>query len=386
MGKDKGLFALYNETAKWKHMLQNRIKKQQAFFSRKEKGDILLHINRFSRGIPYLTNYFYNLLSNKEVIELLQKKSLEDITFNYLQQLRYSLFSFYAIEDDALPALIEIFFHIGVITSSMTGGKVVFSNQTNWCKHQLNWEEIQKLKFNSENPWILFTRGVYQALWKFWDEDFLIGVYVHRSPLDAAWGILGQSIFEYMYTEPEKVKYLVNWCCEWSISLENFLYNNLEFEKGYTGTNGTLLPDRAVVVNGDPIDLIKSDFAKIFDLPYSSKFFSTFGGGFYHHHSKGLFQVPLITKINGLVIQQIMNDYPSTVDLAETIINNDVVRENIIKSSHIAPIQLDMIPYRFISELIPVLKEGRFIIEVICENHDDAKDCIKKINKINNLK
>ena len=385
MSVERTLTGAYKE-AKWNHSIQYRLDKQRTFFSRKEKGDLLLYINRYGRGIPYTANYFYGLLANKDVADLLKNKTIEEITLSYINQLRYSLFSFYLINDDILPAMTDVMFHIGVMTSAMTGGKVTFAGQTNWCKEQVSLEEIDKLNFNPENPWVEFSLLFYQALWKFWDEDYLIGGYWHQSPLDAALAIAGSSIFEKMYIQPEKVKRLVEWCCNWSISLENFLRENIESVRGYRGIAGTLVPDGTVFVNGDPIDLIKPDFAKEFDIPYSSKLFTSVGGGFYHHHSIGLYQVPLVAQIEGISLHHIANDFPATRDLARVITEEKKIREQVIKASFIVPIYLDMVPYKYIDELIPVLKEGRFIIEVICEDSSSVKECINKIKKINNLK
>ena len=383
--KEKDLFGVYKE-ANWNHLMQPRLDRQKAFFDRKEKGDLLLYINRCGRGIPNINNYFYSLLANKEVTELLKKETIEEITLSYINQLRYSLFSFYLLDDDLLPAMTDVMLHVGAMTSAITGGEVVFASQTNWCKEHVSWEEIDNLSFNPENPWIQFSLRVSQALWKFWDEDFLIGGYQHHSPLEAAWAIVGSSIFEKMYTEPEKVKELLNRCCKWSISMENFLKNNVKSVNGFRGFIGTLVSNGAIFICGDPINLIKPEFAKIFDLPYSSKLFSTLGGGFYHHHSIGLYQVPIVSQIKGLTIHHIANDYPATPDIAKVIIDDEVIKEQIIEASHITPVYLENVPYRYIDRLIPVLKEGRFILEVVCEGPSDAKECINKIKNISNLK
>ena len=139
-------------------------------------------------------------------------------------------------------------------------------------------------------------------------------------------------------------------------------------------------------MNGDPIDLINPNFAIVFDLPFSSKLFTNVGGGFYHHHSIGLYQVPVVSQIEGISVNHIANDYPATPDMAKVITENKKIREQVINASFITPVYLDLIPYRYIDRLLPVLREGRFIIEVVCETPSDAKECISKIKKINNLK
>ena len=151
--------------------LKERLHKQKTFFERKEPGDLLVYINHWNRGLPRLNDYFYNLLANVEINELCRNAIVEEITLNYVTHLRESLFSFYLLDDDMLPAKTEVYFNIGPITGAMTGKKVKHAKQMSWCEPNMDWEEIEKLKFNPENPWILFSLGVNQALWKFWDED-----------------------------------------------------------------------------------------------------------------------------------------------------------------------------------------------------------------------
>ena len=98
---------------RWKQILKQRLQKQNTFFNRKEKGDLILLINKASRGVPYLFLYIHNLLANMDVSRLCKKEIVDDIIVNYLNQLRLSLFPFYSIEDDAAPAMSDIFFHLG---------------------------------------------------------------------------------------------------------------------------------------------------------------------------------------------------------------------------------------------------------------------------------
>ena len=372
--------------ADFKKNLIHRKEKQKAFFKRKKKGDLLLYINLDRRGIPLIERYLYNLVSNIDVEELYDKRKIESIALNYITQLRQSFYVFYLVDDDLLPALTDVFFGTGTITGSMTQNKISFSNQVDWSRSELGWDEIEKLKFNPDNIWIKFSLSIFKALIKFWDEDFLMGGYRYRSPLDAAWGIRGSAMFEEMYTEPEKVKDLIGWCTDWNVSLEKLIEEEIDLPSGFKGMMGTLIQDGAVFVNGDPIDLINNELARIFDIPYSSKFFSAIGGGFYHHHSIGAHQVLEISKIKDLSVQQISNDYPASKDLAEILIKNIDLRNKTIDSSLIKPVMLDGIRYKYIDKLSSVLKEGRFILSVVCDDYKDTKECIEKIKKINNLK
>lgn len=363
---------------RWQRLLQDRLHKQKIFFSRREKGDLLLYVNIRNRGYPRLGAYLYNLLAHAEIREIFNQTAVEEIIAGYVDQLRQSLFGFYLLDDDALPALTDVYLNIGAVTSAMTGREVTFAKQMIWCEPSMEWEEIEKLKFDPDNPWIRLTLELNKALWKFWDEDFLIIGYRHRSPLDAANGIRGSCIFEEMYTEPDRVKNLISWCADWSIGLEILIRDEVDFVEGYRGDLCTWIPEQTVWVNGDAIDLISPVSAKEFDLPYSSRLFSNLGGGFFHHHSIGLHQVKQVASVEGLYLQHIANDHPAGPIPAEVMLNNEVVREQVLEVSMTAPVMLDGTPYRFIDSLLPILEEGRFVLVVECDNASDARECIKK--------
>jgi hypothetical protein len=192
-------------------------------------------------------------------------------------------------------------------------------------------------------------------------------------------------IFEEMHTALEKVKELVNWCCDWSIQLEELFKENTEFVPGYRGTRGTILPKGAIVVNADPVDLISSTTATIFDFPYTGRLFTRLGGGFYHHHSKGLHQVKHVPTISGLYVQHISNDWPATKDIAEEMIRDEELAEQIVEASLKVPIMLDQIHFRSLQRLLPIVKQGRFILSAICDSGDEAKACIKAVREVDNL-
>lgn len=80
---------------------------------------------------------------------------------------------------------------IGSITAAMTGLTPVHDTWTSWLEPNMNWPDIDRLAFDPGNKWIQFAIRINQALWKYWEEDFSVLPYLHRSPLDAANGIRG---------------------------------------------------------------------------------------------------------------------------------------------------------------------------------------------------
>lgn len=366
--------------------LNKRIEKQKAFFNRTEPGDMLLYINLASRGIPYIHRYFYNLLLNSNVVDINNNNKIQEYALNYVTQVKQSLFTFYLIEDDALPAMTDIFFGTGANIGAMIEREVTFSNQTAWCKEKLDINELEKIKFNKDNEWIRFTISLYKKICEYWNEDFCIGGLRYHTPLDAASAIIGGDIFEKMYTNADEIKSLLKKCANWVINYEKYIREQVDQPTGYKAIIGCLIPDDTIWVNGDAIDLISSNHAEIFDIPFTSYLFESVGGGFFHHHSIGLHQISMVSHIKNMVIHHISNDFPAGPDPAKAIIENSDLAEEAIKASIKSPIMIDQFPSSLIYDLLPILKEGRFILNINCVDGDDARQCIEKVEKVNNLR
>lgn len=113
----------------------------------------------------------------------------------------------------------------------MTGLKPYYDDVCWWLEPNMEWEEAEKLIFNPENEWIQLALKANNALLYYCEEDYFSMPFIHRSPLDAANGIRGSKLFLEMYTDPERVKKLVNWCADWQIQLQNYIYETANPQK-----------------------------------------------------------------------------------------------------------------------------------------------------------
>ena len=117
------------------------------------------------------------------------------------------------LHDDDYIHSVFFYWGIGGITAAMTGmDPSHFDNETSWLEPNLEWESIERLRFDADNKWLQFAVNVNKALWRYWEEDYHMLPYLHRSPLDAAVGIRGSELFMEMYSEPDKVRKLCRWC------------------------------------------------------------------------------------------------------------------------------------------------------------------------------
>ena len=112
----------------------------------------------------------------------------------YIEALRKDLArSFYRADDDAVPCAL-VYFGVGTINAALSGKEPFHDGSTSWVEPEMEWDEIDELKFDPDNRWVDFALRVNRELWKRWDEEFLLLPYLHRSPLDSANGVRGNEL------------------------------------------------------------------------------------------------------------------------------------------------------------------------------------------------
>ena len=388
-----------------KNDLRRRIERQRAFFARREPGDLLISVAcvapdsfkelatlqlrayEAARQFSLETFLQQNLPPDDPEAVLRDEKALEALVETWVRAMRARRDSQpIAFVDDTVPGE-GAYLGIGAITAAMTGKRPVLSdeNKTTWLEANLSWEEIANLRFDPQNPWIMYAVTLDRTLWRLWDEDYLVAPYFFRSPLDAANGIRGNTLFADLYLYPQEAKALLDWCADWAIQMVNYLEAQVHRPGGWpTGGWGCALPDRAVTVNGDPTGLISRAMHLEFDRPYTAKLFTSVGGGFFHHHAIGRHQVDLVAETRGMVVQEIIDD-PTCAGTAEAMIHDGAMREKILQASLKVPIQIDYVPYGLLDALLPIVEEGRFILTVICESEDEAREAICTVRRVSTL-
>ena len=148
---------------------------------------------------------------------------------------------------------------------------------------------------------------------------------------------------------------------------------------------GCWVPEGTIFVNGDPADIISEELWSQFGLPYNSRISKATGGLFFHHHVIGLHQVLNITEIENMHIQNIIID-PNTRPISDILRNDTKIRDNLISASLKIPIHLRHITPEEVEKTLDFLKEGRFILQILCQDRYEAENILKKVRKVSNIK
>jgi len=355
-----------------------RTERVLSFLSSKTPGKVL--ITNAKNGVPILDLYWLSRFMEGPIEDYLNQKAVSRGSDIILSELRSEKNITFDFDDDTVPTF-EVFFSVGGTSAMMSGISPVFASDTGWCEPSLpDITKFKNLTFNPDNPWVRFNVMVAKDLINKWEGDFALMPSFHRSPLDAANGLRGNDIFLDMYDHEEDVIRLVEACADWSLSLESYLNETLCFPRGLRrGAWGVTLPDRAVIVNGDPVDLINAEQQQKFDRFSCEKLFTNTGGGFFHHHALGIRQAGNVSLTEGILIQNIYTD-PGLMLPAVSMIEDENLCEQIIKASLKTAIHLNGDFYPIIDKLFPILSKGRFILKH--ENIENLPALLEKLEPL----
>jgi len=168
------------------------------------------------------------------------------------------------------------------------------------------------------------------------------------------------------HTDPERVKGLTAWCVETQLEIERGLYAATEGpEDCGIGHMHHLMPKRAVWVNGDPVALISREMMLEFEQPFTGKLFTSTGGGYFHNHTKGIYQVDQVARTPGIILQHFNAD-PNCPRVADVLAGNADGRERLLAASRTTPMYVDGVNYDELATFRDALPEGRFSFDVAC--------------------
>jgi hypothetical protein len=188
-----------------------------------------------------------------------------------------------------------------------------------------------------------------------------------------------------MITEPDAVKKLLGWCVDWQLEAEAFVYEGIDVRTGWgTGVMDTWGPDRAVWVNGDPVGLISREMMLEFEQPYTGRLFTSTGGGLFHNHTLGLYQADQVAETPGIHMQNFTRD-PNRPTVEQTLREDHAARDRILKASLSTPILISEMNPESLRSVLPIVRDGRFMLNVNCEEGDDPKEIVKSIRRAGTL-
>ena len=372
--------------------ISETVDRQKAFFASSRPGSLLYLTKKTPtkeetdldslESNQGLAGYVYRAVVSDNGNVVPTQDAVTVAVHEYVQQRRENMArASFPPPGDSIPCMYA-HWDIGWHTAAIAGLQPSFSRGSWWLEPNLSWEEIENLEFNPDNPQLVTAKFTHRALWSCWEEDFWTMPFIHRSPLDYANGLRGTRLFMEMITDPNRVKRLLDWCVDWQLKTEEFVYEGLGVQAGWgTGIMNTWCPDRSVWVNGDPVGLISREMMAEFEQPYTGKLFASTGGGFFHNHTLGLFQVDRVAATQGILVQNFARD-PNRPSVEQTLIEDPVARKRILDASLETPIHISAMTPEGLLSVLPIAREGRFLFDLSYEEGYDIDSLVRRVKNV----
>jgi hypothetical protein len=348
--------------------LEERVLRYKAFYENKEPGQILVQIS------PYTFNIDYSPigLQEKGLNEWDIEQEAEDMIDYQIKSVRY--FNEYTkdLDNDYIP-MVTGALGVGVNTSFLTGTDVRFGVDTSWTHPAIHeWEDMDKLSYNKDNPWVKILKRMAQRGVDMCDGDYVTTTYAHFAPSDMANGLRGNQLFYDFYDYPEQVHKLMDICADATIALEHELKTIVPDVMGGSVAAYAWMPGHALYMSEDAADLCAPAIYRNFCRGCTQKVIDAIGGAHIHHHGKGMHVHGEIVKLNNLRFVEISWDpnCPRPIDNLEKLIalNPDM------------PV-MTRCTVEDVYNKIDIIKQGRVMLMLIVENLEEAKQAVAFIRK-----
>jgi hypothetical protein len=348
--------------------LEERVLKYKAFYENNEPGQILVQISPYTFQIDYSPLG----LQNKSLKDWDIGMEAEDMIDDQIKGIRY--FSEYTrdLDNDYIP-IVSSSLGVGVNSSFLTGSHVRFGVDTSWTQPVIHeWEDLDKISFNKENPWVQILKRMVKRGVDMCDGDYVTTTYTHFAPSDMANGLRGNQLFYDFYDDPEQVHKLMDISADATIALERELKTIVPDVMGGSVAAYAWMPGHGLFLSEDAADLCAPAIYRDFCRAYTQKVIDAIGGAHIHHHGKGMHIQEEIVKLNNLRFVEISWDpnCPRPIDNLEKLIalNPDI------------PI-MTRCTVEDVYNKIDIIKKGRVMLMLIVENLEEAKQAVAFIRK-----
>ena len=109
----------------------------------------------------------FTITQDKQLSEDLLRKHAFDLGIQSIRAAKAQAFDHEKIGDDWCPG-VHIDWGVGMTTAFITGGNVVFEEGTTYTTGPVvkNWDDLDNLRFKSENKWISLIQATLNSIWK----------------------------------------------------------------------------------------------------------------------------------------------------------------------------------------------------------------------------
>ncbi len=296
---------------------------------------------------------------------------LEQYSSDWLTALEASMRARRSVDDNFIPNVSPM---LGIGDySAFVAGDIFFAKDTSWSKPVLS--EIRDYKTFpplGSSPWYRKFLEICDLLLegtKGSGIPFMRGFF---SPLDLAAAFRGDAIYYDFYDDPEALHDLLNFCADCTIRFARDIYALAERYLGDT-KYGMFFLD-GINMSEDIACMIGADLYREFCAPHTQKVIDAFGKGYMHCHTRAMYLVKEICRLNGVATLWLASDpnQPRPIDNIESI-NKDANRVSV---------KIDCENFSEIIENKDVLKEGNYSVCLPVRDITEAEKLTERANEI----
>lgn len=373
--------------------MESLFKRHQEFLNRKTPGDMLVlascnkpgaakHNFGNWRGKETKFEPFIDI-PNPMSKEFLQKHAF-DLGVEVVREASLiAEYHYEILQDDWCPAII---FHpgAGYEAAMSTGGDLIFSEGvdryggTYTKDHAIKDLSQMDKVFNSDNCWVDYALEFWRGVGTQDITGLTVTPRYAPTPLDLAWDLRGEQLFLDFYESPEMVEEMLRLCAGSILEIDRIMRSESPVLREWVGgVKGVAFSVPTMIMNGDPLDIVSEDQVRLFNNPPLETVCSYSKATMLHHHSIGIEKAKVVSEINGLTVQEILQD-PNGPRIADNI------SDQLIEASLITPVFLEF-PVSDIAERFDAITErlalGRFIVHLFVENEEDARYYTSRLRK-----
>ena len=345
-----------------------KTEKYRTFFNDPQPGQILVLVCPYTFPVDYSR---WGIEERTLDSWDLQKESREFIEYQ-VRKLRCFLNYTKDLDNDYMPSLCANP-GIGLNSAYVTDEDNLYGKETSWVHPSVHqWEDMQKLKLDSNNRWVQLMMRMSQHIVDFCEGDYAPSTITHFAPMDMANAIRGNQLFYDFFDEPEQVHALLDFSAEAIIWMERELRKIIRPVLGGRVSGSMWFPGEAPFFSEDATDLCSPEIYEAFGAQYTQKVLDAVGGAYIHHHAKGWHVHRQISSLKGLKTVEISWDPNCRRPI-------DHLRE-VYELTGSVPL-MTRCTSADVYEKIEQIQMGRMILMLDVKSLDEAKETVRFIRK-----
>lgn len=276
------------------------------------------------------------------------------------------------LDDNMIPSFSPI---LGIGDySAFVAGDITFTKDTSWPEHVLkSVGDYRKLPPLGTSVWYKRFLHICELMLKEMDGTGIPFMRGFFSPLDLAHALLGEDIYYAFYDEPEELHGLLDYCADAIIRFADDIYAlaakylaDTPYGMWYLNGNINMSEDIACMISGE--------LYREFCAPHTQKVINHFGRGYMHCHSRAMYLVKEICRMDHVVHLWLATDpnQPRPIDHIPEL----------VEAADGVLLAIDCESFSEIKANMAALKKGNFSICLPVKDVAEGKECIRRFEAL----